>query len=224
MHRFWKNVGHFCLKFFRELLDENPMSTEESQCPGSEEVSEQGEEQKEVSPGEEKGREVAAAADAAEEKLRDAYLRLQADFENFKKRAAREREEWIRTSTRDLIGELLTIVDHLDLALQSARPDDAKGQQILQGFALIVGQFKKLLAQQGLAEVGQVGELFDPRSHEAVGQSPHPTVPVDHVCQIVRTGYRLRELILRPASVLLSSGPAPEEREVPAGAKGEAAS
>ncbi|MDR2377536.1 MAG: nucleotide exchange factor GrpE [Puniceicoccales bacterium] len=142
-----------------------------------------------------------------ERKYLAAYVQLQADFENFKKRAAREREEWLKLSNRRLIEELLTIVDHLDLALQSAKPEDEKGRQITQGFGMIVGQFKKLLAEQGLAEVGQVGEPFNPRDHEAVGQSAHPTVPIDHICQIVRRGYRLHDFTLRPASVIVSNGP-----------------
>jgi molecular chaperone GrpE len=146
------------------------------------------------------------AASPEERKYRAAYVQLQADFENFKKRAAREREEWLKLSNRRLIEELLTIVDHLDLALRSAKPEDEKGRQITQGFGMIVGQFKKLLAEQGLAEVGQVGEPFNPRDHEAVGQSAHPTIPADHICQLVRTGYRLHDFTLRPASVIVSSG------------------
>ncbi|MDR3143605.1 MAG: nucleotide exchange factor GrpE [Puniceicoccales bacterium] len=147
-----------------------------------------------------------------ERKYLAAYVQLQADFENFKKRAAREREEWLKLSNRRLIEELLTIVDHLDLALQSAKPEDEKGQQITQGFAMIVGQFKKLLAEQGLVEVGKVGEPFNPRDHEAVGQSTHPTVPIDHICQLVRPGYRLHDFTLRPASVIVSHGPERENK------------
>jgi molecular chaperone GrpE len=142
-----------------------------------------------------------------EKKYLAAYIQLQADFENFKKRSAKEREEWTKMATRRLIEELLTVVDHLDLAMQSAHPDDEKGRQIVQGFVMIIEQFKKLLGQHGLSEVGQLGELFNPQRHEAVAQAAHETVPLDHICQIVRVGYQLHDLVLRPASVIVSTGP-----------------
>jgi molecular chaperone GrpE len=151
---------------------------------------------------------------AAEKKYSTAYVQLQADFENFKKRSAKEREEWSKMATRRLIEELLTIIDHLALAMQSAQPDDEKSQQIIQGFAMTIEQFKKLLGQHGLSEVGQLGELFNPQYHEAVAQAPHSTIPVDHVCQIIRVGYRLYDLVLRPASVIISTG---SESETPQG-------
>jgi molecular chaperone GrpE len=135
-----------------------------------------------------------------------AYVQLQADFENFKKRSSKEREELSKMATRDLIEELLTIMDHLDLALQSVQPDDEKGRQITQGFAMIINQFKKLLANRGLAEIGKIGEFFNPKYYEAVGQTSHQTIPVDHICQLVRIGYRLHDIVLRPASVIVSSG------------------
>ncbi|MDR2420128.1 MAG: nucleotide exchange factor GrpE [Puniceicoccales bacterium] len=144
---------------------------------------------------------------AAEKKYLAAYVQLQADFENFKKRSAKEREEWTKMATRHLIEELLTVVDHLDLAMQSAHPDDEKSRQIVQGFAMIVEQLKKLLSQHGLSEVGQLGELFNPQLHEAVAQAAHATIPPDHICQIVRVGYQLHDLVLRPASVMVSTGP-----------------
>jgi molecular chaperone GrpE len=147
---------------------------------------------------------------AAERKYLAAYVQLQADFENFKKRSAKEREEWTKMATRRLIEELLTVVDHLDLAMQSAHPDDEKSRQIVQGFAMIVEQFKKLLNQHGLSEVGQLGELFNPQRHEAVAQAAHATIPPDHICQIVRVGYQLHDLVLRPASVMVSTGPSNE--------------
>jgi molecular chaperone GrpE len=148
-----------------------------------------------------------------EKKYLVAYVQLQADFENFRKRSSREREEWIKMSNRKLIEDLLTILDHLDLAMKSAQPDDEKGKQIIQGFAITVDQFRKLLVQHGLAEMGKLGESFDPKYHEAVGQFAHPTIPLDHICQIIRIGYQLHDVILRPASVIVSSGPAPESQE-----------
>ncbi|MDR0445042.1 MAG: nucleotide exchange factor GrpE [Puniceicoccales bacterium] len=178
-----------------------------------------GDDRRESSPSEQK-EEAAEMAEFAETVLTDenrhraAYVQLQADFENFKKRSSKEREELAKVATRDLIEELLTIMDHLDFALQSVQPDDEKGRQITQGFAMIISQFKKLLANRGLAEVGKIGEFFNPKYHEAVGQTSHQTIPVDHICQLVRIGYQLHGIVLRPASVIVSSGlPTSEPKE-----------
>jgi molecular chaperone GrpE len=139
----------------------------------------------------------------------DRLLRTSADFDNFKKRAAREKQEAIKYANESLFLKLVPMLDSLDMALaaaQTAGPDT--GQSLQAGVSMIFQQLKGALAEAGLEEVDAVGKPFDPNFHEALSQKETPDVPEGHVVQQLRKGYKLRDRLLRPASVVVAKQPA----------------
>jgi len=153
--------------------------------------------------------EMAAAPDPAAEaeKFRDLALRTAADFDNFRKRAAREKEDAIRYANSTLLEGLLPVADNFELGLDAARsaPDAAA---ILQGLDMVSRQLRDFLAGSGLEEIATEGAEFDPNVMEAVGHEPDDQVPENRVLRQTRRGYKLRDRLLRPASVVVSKGPA----------------
>jgi molecular chaperone GrpE len=146
----------------------------------------------------------AARKEAAEN--RDRYLRAAADLENFRRRAAREKEELRLFSTSRLLEDLLPALDNLALALASARQPNAELGGLVGGMELLQQQLRAALAAHGLTEINPVGEPFDPHKHEAISHQPSPDAPAERVLNVVRTGYVLNGRLLRPASVVVSSG------------------
>lgn len=152
--------------------------------------------------------ETPAADPAAEaEKFRDLAMRTAADFDNFRKRAAREKEDAIRYANSSLLENLLPVVDNFELGLDAARsaPDAAA---ILQGLDMVARQLRDFLASAGLEEIKTEGVEFDPNLMEAVGHEPDAHVPENSVLRQTRRGYKLRDRLLRPASVVVSKGSA----------------
>jgi molecular chaperone GrpE len=150
-------------------------------------------------------KERAAKADENWERL----LRTSADFDNFKKRAAREKQEAIKYANESLLQKLVPVLEHLDMALaaaQGAAPE--AGQSLQAGVAMICQQFKNVLAEAGLEELDALGKPFDPNLHEALSQQETPDVPEGQVVQQLRKGYRFRDRLLRPASVVVAKQPA----------------
>jgi molecular chaperone GrpE len=147
----------------------------------------------------------AAKADEHWERL----LRTSADFDNFKKRVVREKQDAIRYANETLIEKLLPVLDNLEMALAAAQPESTESAQSLQaGVAMTAQQLKKVLADAGLEEVDAAGQKFDPNWHEAVSQLESADVPEGHVLQQLRKGYKLRDRLLRPASVVVAKKPA----------------
>jgi molecular chaperone GrpE len=141
------------------------------------------------------------------DRFRDLAMRSQADFDNYKKRSAREKEDAIKYANKDLLERLVAIVDHFELGLEAAK---GEGEQspIYSGMSLVLKQLKDLLNESGLQPIEAVGQKFDPNWHEAVGQEPSAVVPEGMVIRQNRRGYRLKDRLLRPSSVVISSGPA----------------
>lgn len=136
------------------------------------------------------------------------FLRAVADLDTYRRRVAREKDELRQFGTRDLIESILPVYEHLGLAIASSQ-QATDAESIARGVALVLEQFKAVLAAKGLVEINpEVGADFDPHQEESIGHAPHDTVPEEKVVQVVRTGFSLNGRILRPASVLLSSGPA----------------
>lgn len=162
-----------------------------------------------VEGGAEDAAAAAAAPDAAAEaeKFRDLALRTAADFDNYRKRAAREKEDAIRYANSSLLEGLLPVVDNFELGLDAARsaPDAAA---ILQGLDMVSRQLRDFLAGSGLEEIKTEGAEFDPNVMEAVGHEPDDKVAENGVLRQTRRGYKLRDRLLRPASVIVSKGPA----------------
>jgi molecular chaperone GrpE len=145
----------------------------------------------------------------------DRLLRMQADFDNYRKRVLRERQEIVHRANEELITDLLPALDHLDLAIAAAVTHGAS-PAFLEGFQIVSDQFRTALKRFGLEPVDAHGQTFDPRVHEAIAFIPSADVPESSVLQQTRRGYRLGAKLLRPAQVMVSSGvpPAPPETTV----------
>jgi molecular chaperone GrpE len=129
--------------------------------------------------------------------LRDRSIRTLADFDNYRKRADREREDIRRYATTELLRDLVGVVDNLNLALGSGgSADDLK-----KGVELTLRQFADLLRRNGVREVAALGERFDPAQHEAVSKHEDASVSVPTVVVELRRGYFLHDRLLRPAMV-----------------------
>ena len=136
-------------------------------------------------------------------------LRTTADFDNFKKRAARERQDAVKYANEGLITKLLGVLDNFEAAQIAAASNPAGGLQALQdGIAMIQQQLKNALVDSGVEEIDATGKPFDPNFHEAVSQQESDAVPEGQVLQQLRKGYKLRDRLLRPASVVVAKKPA----------------
>jgi molecular chaperone GrpE len=144
----------------------------------------------------------------------DRYLRAVADLENFRRRTVREKEELRLYAASKLLEDLLPALDNLALGLAAAHQPNADLKALAGGVELVQQQLKSALAAHGLKEINPVGLPFDPHQHEAISHQPSPKVKAEHVLTVVRTGYTLNGRLLRPASVVVSSGK-PVEEAVP---------
>lgn len=154
--------------------------------------------------------EITRARDEAEQArlaMQDRLLRLQADFENFRKRTLREKSDLFRMANEDLMSELLPVLDHFDLALGAAAKGDAS-DAIAQGVRMVREQLSGVLSRFGLQALESADQAFDPSVHEAISQLPSETIPENGIIAQARRGYKLGEKLLRPAQVVVSSGPA----------------
>lgn len=154
-----------------------------------------------------------AAARGTAEKNWDLYLRSQAELDNFRKRAQRDREDLQRFANEAILREFLPVIDNLERAVEHAS-GEAGGEGLLQGVQLTLSQFQKLLEKFGVKPVDAVGELFDPARHEAIGQVESSDFPRNAVAQQLQKGYMLHDRLLRPAMVLIAKPPV---QEPPAG-------
>ncbi len=137
--------------------------------------------------------------------LKDRLLRLQADFDNFRKRTIRDRDDMARRASEAILKELLPAVDHFDLGLQSARKHHVK-HAVLDGFDGILKQFQSVLDKSGVTPIETKGQLFDPHSHECVAQIPSEEHPENVIIEETRKGYRLGTYVLRASQVIVSTG------------------
>ena len=140
---------------------------------------------------------------AERDQLLDRLARLQAEFENARKRAERERLEYRDYATGSVVERFLPVLDNFELALKSTGSEE----QLRSGVELIIKQMQDILGQLQVQPVATVGEEFDPRHHEALGTVERDDVPDQHVAEEIRRGYRLRERLLRPALVRVASNP-----------------
>ncbi len=141
-------------------------------------------------------------------KWKELSLRTAAEMENLRKRTAREREEAIRYANQRLLEELLPVVDNFDMGMQAAAQDTSS--MIYIGMDMVRRQLKEFLSQQGVEEITTEAE-FDPNLHEAVSQEECTAGPEGRILRVSRRGYKLRDRLLRPASVVVSKLPAPQE-------------
>jgi molecular chaperone GrpE (heat shock protein) len=138
---------------------------------------------------------------------RERVLRLQAEFENFKRRVDREKADFYRHATSDLVERLLPVVDNFDRALLHAHEDPREAGPFLDGVDLIHKQLLEVLTKHGLSPVETADRPFDPEVHEAVATEETDDVPVNTVLAELQRGYRFHGRLLRPAMVKVSVAP-----------------
>jgi molecular chaperone GrpE len=140
------------------------------------------------------------------------FLRLQAEFENFRRRGLKEKQESFKFGHQNLVKDLLSAVDNLERALEhGAQNAGPEVRGILDGVELVHREVLGALAKHGVKEVEAEGQLFDPADHEAMGQVPSAEVPPNTVLQVLQKGYVIHDRMLRPARVIVSREATPEE-------------
>jgi molecular chaperone GrpE len=138
----------------------------------------------------------------------DRLLRVQADLENYRKRAVRERQEAVVGTQVSLLGRLLPVLDSFEMALEAARESDGTNLETLKaGLGMMQQQLRATLGEAGLEEIDASNQPFNPSLHEALSTRETAEVPEGHVLQQVRKGYRLGERLVRPASVIVARNP-----------------
>ena len=148
-----------------------------------------------------------AAAKAEAAANYDKFMRAVADLENFRRRAVREKDELRGLATARVVEDILPALDNLALGLVAAKQPNAELKGLTGGIDMVLAQLRGALANQGLKEINPAGQAFDPHQHESISHQPSADVPEEHVLTVVRTGYTLNGRLLRPAAVILSSGP-----------------
>ena len=138
----------------------------------------------------------------------DRLQRLQAEFENFRRRGLRERQEAFQYGHQNLVKDLLSAVDNLERAVEHSE-NSAGGdlQNLLQGVELVLRELLGALGMHGVRVIEAANEPFDPAVHEAMSQFTDPSVPTNTVVQVLQKGYQLRDRLLRPARVIVSRMP-----------------
>lgn len=140
------------------------------------------------------------------EKYKENYLRAMADFDNYRRRMVREIEEIRKSAAFSIIEDLLPILDNLSLGIEAGKKGE-NASITLEGFQMVFDQFKTVLINNGLQEINpQNGDPFDHNEHECVSMIPSTDVAENKIVTVVRLGYRLNARLLRPASVIVSSG------------------
>lgn len=138
----------------------------------------------------------------------DKFMRTAADLENFRRRTVREKEELRLYAASRVLEDLLPVLDNLALGLAAAKQPGADAPALAGGIEMVLAQCKSALASHGLKEISPAGQPFDANLHESISAQPSPTVSEGSIVTVVRTGYSLNGRLLRPASVIVSSGPA----------------
>jgi molecular chaperone GrpE len=139
------------------------------------------------------------------DRFRDLALRSQADFENYKKRSAREKEEAIKYANNSLLERLIPIVDNFELGLEAAR-SEGENSPVFLGMNMVLRQLMDFLVDHGVQPIEAVGQKFDPNLHEAIAHEPSKKFPEGVVTRQTRRGYRMKDRLLRPSSVAVASG------------------
>jgi molecular chaperone GrpE len=138
---------------------------------------------------------------------KDQYVRLYAEFENFRKRTARESFELMANANCKLIGKLTDVLDNFHLAFDPKHKTD-KLEDFEKGIRLIFNKFKDILEDEGLEAIDPVGAEFDPNLHEALMQQPSDTIEENKVVSVLQKGYKVKTKIVKHAKVIVSTGKA----------------
>ena len=137
---------------------------------------------------------------------KDAAHRSAAELDNYRKRTARDLSETVKYANASLLESLLPVLDNFDYGMTAARAE-SEGSNLYLGLSMVLRQVQDFLKDNGVEEIPTAGAAFDPKFHEAVSQQASDTVPEGGILSQTRKGYKLRDRLLRPASVIVSSGP-----------------
>ncbi len=140
------------------------------------------------------------------EMYKDRLMRLAAEFENYKKRRAREFETLVQSASEDVIRDLLPILDGVGRALAHSENGDTESEGFQEGIKMIMEQFPRVLYNRNLKEIETIGKPFDPTVHEALMQMPSEIHDAGIVADEIEKGYSLGDKVLRPAKVVVSQG------------------
>ena len=139
------------------------------------------------------------------EENKNLYLRAVADLENYRRRAVREKEETRRLATESLVEDLLPALDNLVLGLEAAE-QHPEAKPVTEGFLMVMSQITSILQQHGMKEINPLNETFQPDHHECVAHEPCEKLEEGKIISVTRKGYLLHDRLVRPASVIVSSG------------------
>jgi molecular chaperone GrpE len=151
--------------------------------------------------------------------LQDQLLRSRAELENVRKRMRREMETDRKYAALPLLQDLVGVVDNLQRALQAAHA--AGNDEMTQGVEMVSGELQRVLDRHGCQPVAELGDTFDPNFHEAIAQQPSDEYPAGSVMYVHQLGYQLHDRVVRPAQVIVSSGPAADAAPPPMNESGD---
>ena len=188
-----------------ELTAEEAETQIEAEAPSPEQPDEDEATPEEVDP-------LTQALREAEE-FKDKWLRLAAEFENYKKRVARDYDSLVTSAAEGLIRQLLPTLDAVGRALDHSENGEGDSEGYQKGVRMIMEQFPKVMEGRGLTEIEALGQAFDPHVHEALMQMPSETFEADLVSEVVERGYKLGDKVLRPSKVVVSLGPPQADKD-----------
>ncbi len=144
--------------------------------------------------------------------MSDRYIRLMAEFDNYKKRISREYERQVESANEKMMVEMIDVRESFERALRSGE-SGADFNALFDGMKLIFGKFDNILKNNGLESFAAVGEPFDPQIHNALMKTPKQEIPEDHIAEIYERGYKIKSKIVKHAKVIVSSG-APASQDI----------
>ena len=191
------NVKHFHIEDADDAEEQKTESPEAEEAAAAEEAeaAEESGAEESAEAGEDKA---AEEEKKAEEQESERYMRLMAEFQNFKRRAAREKSDIHAYANEKIIGELLPVLDNFERALDT-KSEDVEGYA--KGMELIFTQLRTALEHAGLAEIPAMGEEFDPNVHNAVMTEDSEEIEDNHISKVLQKGYKLNDKVIRPSMV-----------------------
>jgi len=139
------------------------------------------------------------------QELKERFVRVNADLQNYRRRVEKEKTQWIKIAQSELLADLLSVVDDFDRALQEGKKENTPKEVsvFIDGFEMIYKSFYKFFDKYGVKEIPEV-ENFDPNLHEAISQIDSPDHKTGEIVQVLQKGFMLKDKVLRPAKVVVA--------------------
>jgi molecular chaperone GrpE len=153
---------------------------------------------------------VQAQLDSKEKEYKETFdrlLRTTAEFENYKKRTSREMDEFRKYANQSLLKEMLSVVDHIELAIQAAGAPSGADTGMLEGLNLTLKEFLRILDKFNVRPIEAIGQPFNPQMHEAIMQEATDRLPENTIVREMQKGYTINERLLRPSLVVVAAAP-----------------